>query len=50
MQHYGATTLLVTQKDAVKMRDFTLPLSLMKLQINIADSVFTKINHYVDNH
>jgi len=50
MQHYGATTLLVTQKDAVKMREFALPLSLMKLKLTIDNSVFKKINHYVDHY
>jgi tetraacyldisaccharide 4'-kinase len=49
MQKYGATTLLVTQKDAVKMQDFKLPLSLMKLKLEITDKVFTEVNHYI-NH
>jgi len=48
IQSYGATTLLVTQKDAVKMRDFKLPLSLMKLKLEITDKVFTEVNHYIN--
>ena len=47
MQKYDATTLLVTQKDAVKMEDFKLPLSLMKLELEIEDEIFSSIDYYV---
>lgn len=49
MQSYGAKRLLVTQKDAVKMRDFKLPLSLMKLELEITDKVFREVNHYIND-
>ena len=47
MKKYGADTLLVTQKDVVKMKHFKLPLSLMKLKLEISDKVFTEVNHYI---
>ena len=42
----GAESLLVTQKDAVKMDDFKLPLSIMELKIEISDTVIKKIETY----
>ena len=50
MKKYGADTLLVTQKDVVKMKHFKLPLSLMKLKLEISDKVFTKVNDYIKKH
>jgi len=47
IQNHDAKTLLVTQKDAVKMEDFKLPLSLMKLELEIEDEIFLSIDHYV---
>lgn len=43
-----ATRLLVTEKDAIKMSGFKLPLSLMKLELNIEDEVFTAVDTYVN--
>jgi len=45
---YGATSLLVTQKDAVKMQGFKLPLSLMKLELKLEEEYFRIINEYVE--
>jgi tetraacyldisaccharide 4'-kinase len=42
----GATSLLVTQKDAVKMQGFKLPLSLMKLELKIEDRIFLSMDEY----
>jgi len=50
MQAYGAETLLVTEKDRVKMADFKLPLSKMKLKLEIKDEVFTAIDKYVHTY
>jgi len=47
MQKHDAKTLLVTQKDAVKMEGFKLPLSLMKLELEVEDEIFLSIDHYV---
>lgn len=48
MQKYDAKTLLVTQKDAVKMEDFKLPLSLMKLELEIEDKILSLVDRYVN--
>ncbi|WP_298944984.1 tetraacyldisaccharide 4'-kinase [uncultured Campylobacter sp.] len=37
LAHYGATSLLVTRKDAVKMEEFSLPLSVIALKTTLAD-------------
>jgi tetraacyldisaccharide 4'-kinase len=44
---YGADSLLVTGKDAVKMREFQLPLSVMELQLEIDSSVFEAVERYL---
>ena len=43
----SADSMLVTQKDWVKMRGFKLPISLMKLKLQINEQVFTKIEDYI---
>ena len=43
----GADTLLVTQKDAVKLTQFMLPLSIMRLKLEINESVFEDIDNYI---
>jgi tetraacyldisaccharide 4'-kinase len=50
MQEYGAETLLVTEKDKVKMRGFKLPLSKMKLKLEIKDEVFALIDQYIQTY
>jgi len=47
MAMHGATSLLVTQKDAVKMKGFKLPLSLMKLELEIDEALFASVDKYV---
>jgi len=49
MLAYSATSLLVTQKDAVKMQEFKLPLSLMKLKLEVDDTLFMEIDRYIKN-
>jgi len=49
MEKHGAQTLLVTQKDAVKMKDFKLPLSLMKLKLEIDDETLKSVDNYINN-
>jgi len=46
----GATSLLVTQKDAVKMDGFKFPLSVMKLELQISANVLVPINDYVKGY
>ncbi|MBU1669160.1 tetraacyldisaccharide 4'-kinase [bacterium] len=43
----AATSLLVTQKDEVKMTGFKLPLSVMKLELQIQNKVLEKIDRYI---
>jgi len=44
----GADTLLVTQKDAVKLAKFMLPLSIMQLRLEIKDYIFEEIDNYIN--
>jgi len=46
----GATSLLVTQKDEVKMKDFQLDLSVMKLKLQIKNKILKKINGYIGEY
>ncbi len=50
MQECRAESLLVTQKDAVKMKDFKLPISEMKLKLEIEDNVFIQVETYIKNY
>ena len=47
MLSLGATSLLVTQKDEVKMKGFKLPLSVMQLELQIQNKIFEKIDSYI---
>jgi tetraacyldisaccharide 4'-kinase len=47
LKRFSADSLLVTQKDAVKLEAFKLPLSIMRLQLNINPEVLQKIDDYV---
>jgi tetraacyldisaccharide 4'-kinase len=47
MLELGATSLLVTQKDEVKMEGFRLPLSIMKLELQINNEVLEEIDNYI---
>lgn len=43
----GADSLLVTQKDAVKMKSFKLPLSILKLKLEIDSAALEEIDDYI---
>jgi len=47
MERTGATSLLVTGKDAVKLEGFQLPLSRLKLQLWIDPGVLAAVDRYV---
>ena len=49
MLEVGATSLLVTQKDEVKMQGFKLPLSVMQLELEIQNEILEKIDRYIEN-
>ena len=50
MYENKANTLLVTQKDEVKMLGFKLPLSIMKLKLVINNEIFIQIDQYLNNY
>ena len=47
MLEVGATSLLVTQKDEVKMQGFKLPLAVMQLELEIKNEILEKIDRYI---
>ena len=47
MLEVGATSLLVTQKDEVKMQGFKLPLAVMQLELEIKNEILKKIDGYI---
>jgi len=49
IEEFNATSLLVTQKDEVKMLEFKLPLSVMQLELQIKNEILDKIDRYVKN-
>ncbi len=46
----NATSLLVTQKDAVKLESFGLPLSILHLELSIAPNIKEKIKNYIQSY
>jgi len=46
----SATSLLVTQKDAVKMDGFKLPISIMRLKLDIEKNIIKKIDEYIKGY
>ena len=50
LDKYKAESLLVTEKDAVKMQGFKLPLSHMKLKLDIEDEIFSEVDRYVNRY
>lgn len=48
LKEYNASSLLVTQKDLVKMEDFGLQISMLALKLEIDKEVLEKIDNYID--
>ncbi len=48
LQKYQASSILCTQKDIVKMQNFKLPISQMKLKFIIDEEIFMSINRYIN--
>jgi len=46
----NATSLLVTQKDEVKLEGFKLPLSVMELKLQINNKILEKIDKYIGEY
>jgi len=49
MVKHSATSILTTEKDMVKMKEFDLELSILKLHIEINSEVKNKVNEYLAN-
>jgi tetraacyldisaccharide 4'-kinase len=50
LKRHRAESLLVTAKDAVKLEAFQLPLSLLRLQLEIDPGVFDAVGRYVKEY
>jgi len=50
MSACGAQSLLVTQKDLVKMKGFKLPISQIKLKLKIKEESLLKIESYINDY
>ena len=46
----NATSILCTSKDIMKMQGFKLPISEMKLKLEIQDKIFIKIKDYIEGY
>ena len=47
LHRHEATSLLVTLKDYVKLKDYDIPLSLLDLELEIDKAVFNQIDRYI---
>ncbi len=50
LEKHQADSLLCTSKDRVKMRGFKLPISEMKLKLEIKNKIFMKIEDYIEGY
>ena len=48
ISQYNATSLLVTSKDEVKLLDYGLPLSMMRLKLTIKPDILESIRTYIE--
>ena len=48
IQEYQATSILCTSKDKVKMHGFKLPISEMKLELEIKKDIFKQVDKYIE--
>ena len=47
LDKYEATSILCTSKDSVKMKNFTIPISEMKLKLIIDNDIMVQIEDYI---
>lgn len=47
LKEYNATSILTTEKDMVKMQEFNLPLSILRLHVEINPDIKNKINNFL---
>ncbi|WP_373031776.1 tetraacyldisaccharide 4'-kinase [Sulfurovum sp.] len=50
LSKYKAKSLLMTEKDRVKMQGFKLPISEMKLKLEIKETIFTQVDEYIKGY
>ena len=50
LSKYEVQSLLVTEKDRVKMQGFKLPISEMKLKLEIKENIFTQVDEYIKGY
>ncbi|ANE36102.1 tetraacyldisaccharide 4'-kinase [Campylobacter iguaniorum] len=50
IKKFGATSLLVTQKDFVKIKDFGFELSILELNTQISPNFKDKLNNFIKNY
>jgi len=50
LHSYGADSILCTEKDAVKIESYNLPISLMRLELVVGDTLLDRINSYLNQH
>ncbi len=50
LAEYGASSILCTSKDRVKMMGFKLPISEMKLKLALKNEIFTQTDEYIKGY
>ena len=50
VKSYAATSIVTTEKDAVKMHGFGLELSILELSLEISDTMSQKIENYIKDY
>jgi len=50
LKEYQASSILCTSKDRVKMEGFKLPISEMKLKLEIKNEIYTQIDEYIKGY
>lgn len=48
MQIHGADSILTTEKDAVKMKGFAVPLTVMRLNLTLTEDTISRIDTYLN--
>lgn len=50
LKEYHASSIICTSKDKVKMKGFKLPISEMKLKLEIKNEIFAQIDEYIERY
>jgi tetraacyldisaccharide 4'-kinase len=49
LRKYSADSILTTQKDAVKMENFRIDLSILELDMKLEPYIYEKVNKYIED-